>query len=81
MKRIYTLHLRMVENGVCIANIGSRQTAPQSTDAFSRTLEQFGNDPLMVAARRKELEQNRVLHLTEIELDEADLRLLGFPAV
>jgi hypothetical protein len=79
MKNLYTLHLRIVENGMCIANIGSRQTGPQSLEAFFRALEQIGTDPFMVAARKKELEQNRGLHLREIALDELDLRVLGFP--
>jgi hypothetical protein len=73
----YTLNVRAVEKGMCLVSIGSTQAIPQSSDEFFRILEQLGWGPFPVAALRKEYEANRRLHLREIELDEAGLRLIG----
>ena len=82
MKKLYTLLVRDLKNGMCEVTKGAAAVAkPQTPDHFFRVLEQLGDGPSLIALRRKEYETRRCLWLREIELDEAGLRLLGFTAV
>jgi hypothetical protein len=56
-------------------------TAPKSWDYLSRALEQVGGDQFRIAMLKKELDDKKSASLPGCDLDEVQLRVIGFTDV